>query len=90
MKISTAEGGRERIAVMGAQRMAHIMGIGERWRRKERYTPQTAGQRPTDGLVATLTLRLMRRPCAARETRPLGNPRRSAVPAPDGAAAVAD
>src|ERR1700682_4811909 len=35
MKISTAEGGRERIAVMGAQRMAHIRGIGERWRRKE-------------------------------------------------------
>jgi len=30
MKISTAERGRERIAVMGAQRMAHIMGIGER------------------------------------------------------------
>jgi hypothetical protein len=25
MKISTAERGRERIAVMGAQRMAHIM-----------------------------------------------------------------
>jgi hypothetical protein len=55
MKISTAARGRERIAIMGAQRMAHIMGIGERWRRKQRHTPQTAGQRPTDGLVAMLT-----------------------------------
>jgi hypothetical protein len=49
MKISTAEPGRERIAVMGAQRMAHIMGIGERGRRKQRDTPQTADQRLTDG-----------------------------------------
>jgi hypothetical protein len=39
-----AERGRERIAVMGAQRMAHIMGIGERWHRKQRDRPQTAGQ----------------------------------------------
>jgi hypothetical protein len=46
MKISMAARGRERIAVMGAQRMAHIIGIGERWRGrgKHRDTPQTAGQ----------------------------------------------
>jgi hypothetical protein len=29
MKISTAERGRERIAIMGAQRIAHIVRIGE-------------------------------------------------------------
>src|SRR5713226_4272819 len=90
MKISTPERGRERIAVMGARPIAHIVRIARRWRRKQRHTRQTVGQRTTDGLVARLVLRLMRRPCAARETRPPGNPRRSAVPAPDGAAAVAD
>jgi hypothetical protein len=40
MKISTAERGRERIAVMGAQRMAHIMGISERSRRNSETRPK--------------------------------------------------
>ena len=71
-------------------RMAHIVRIARAWRRNQRHTRQAVGQRTTDGLVAMLILGLMRRPCAARETRPPGNPRRSAVPAPDGAAAVAD
>jgi hypothetical protein len=50
MKISTAERGRERIAVMGAQRMAHmhIMGVGERGAENSATGPKPpVNDRPT-------------------------------------------
>jgi hypothetical protein len=49
MKIATAERGRERVAGMGAQRIAHI---DRRWR----YLRQTVGQATTDGLMANAYL----------------------------------